>query len=358
MHPILLHYRLPSEFLATWGETGKMVGYLYYWIAGAVICLALAWWGLSPDASKGRRAAGWLGLLGVLGFGLILAGIGVGRLRFIQLHTYGVLVAVGFLIGIVLAVRESEKTGEDSEQILDLAFWLLIAAMVGARLGYVLTHWKIYIADIKQGVVWYQWKIFRLWEGGLSFMGGFILSLIVALIFVKIYELNFWKLADIVIPSVAIGQFFGYLGNLAAGFGYGKMTDLPWAVTFSAGPAPREIPLHPTQLYQALAVLFIYFAVIWIRSNKRYHGQAFLWYLVLFSTFSFVVEFFRGDACTAGVLEEGVCRAMIVSKDVIKQLGGVELLSWSQLFSIVFFAIAVVLLLKKSSEKSQKTAAA
>ncbi len=355
MHPILLRYRLPAEFIATWGESGKMVANFYYWLAGALICLGIAWWGLSPNASKGRKAVGWLGFLGVLGFGLVLAGIALGRLRFIQLHTYGVLVAVGFLVGIVLAVREAERIGEDSEQILDLAFWLLIAAMVGARLGYVITHWAEYVADIKQGVVWYQWKIFRLWEGGLSFMGGFVFSLIAALIFVKIYELNFWKLADIIVPSVAIGQFFGYIGNLAAGFGYGKQTTLPWGVTFSYGPAPHQIPLHPTQIYHALAALFIFIALLLIKSYKRYHGQVFLWYLLLFSGSSFFIEMFRGDACTPGIQDEGICRAMIAYKDLFKGIADYELLSWSQLFAAIFFVASIIFLIQKHSQLGKKS---
>jgi phosphatidylglycerol:prolipoprotein diacylglycerol transferase len=347
MHPVLLKYQLSADFLQTWGPQSKMSGYMAYWIIGILASIALAWWGLAPRGTSGRKALGWLGVLLALAFGAILGGIALSRLQFLQLHTYGVLVAVGFLIGIILAVREANRVGENSERILDLAFWLLIAAMLGARLGYIFTHWGEYVADFSSKVPWYQWKIFRLWEGGLLFFGGFVMAILVCLLFVKIYKINFWKLADLLIPSVAIGHFFGQIGGLAAGFGYGKPTELPWQVVFKSGSAaPIGVGLHPTQLYEALGVLAIFFILLWIRSNKSYNGQVFLWYLLLYPALSFFVELFQGDACLAGITQTiGVCRAMIFHADLTRWIADYDIMSWSQLFAICTFVFAIIALI-------------
>lgn len=352
MYSVLLKYQMPASFFQTWGPNSKMAGLMTYWIVGLVVCIGLAWWGLAPNVSSERRVVGWLSTLGALAFAGILALVGVGKLRFIQLHTYGVLVAIGFLIGIVLAVREAKRIGENTERILDLAFWLLIAAMIGARLSYIGIHWNEYAGDFAKTKLWYQWKVFRLWEGGLTFFGGFLFALIVCWMFVRLYNMDFWKLADTLIPSVAIGQFFGQLGSLAAGFSYGKASTLPWAITYPAGsPVNLSIPVHPTQLYEALGVLILFVALLWIRSEKRFHGQVFLWYLVLFPALSFFVEMFRGDECPMGVSKPAfVCRAMVTYKDVTPVSQGFDILSYGQLFAAVAFVLGLYFLFQRRNE--------
>ncbi|MEM1008705.1 MAG: prolipoprotein diacylglyceryl transferase [Myxococcota bacterium] len=346
MFPILLEYKLTAGFFSIWGPKGWMAQQWMLWVAGLVISLGLAWWGLAPETEKssggkGRRVLGILGILGTLGFGLVLGGVAAGRFqRPIKLHTYGVLVAVGFLLGIILSLREAKRVGEDPEKILDLAFWLLLAAMVGARLFFVAVYWPEFAADFRSSRPWYQWRLFHLWEGGLIFYGGLLAALLTSAVFVRVNRLNFWRLADIVIPSVALGQFFGSLGSYAAGFGYGKISSVPWAVTFMQGPSglPRGMPLHPTQLYGALAAMVLFFALLWIRSHKRYHGQAFVWYLLLYPVCSFVIDIFRGDT-RRGLIHN-------LQKDVFEKLAGPELLSWSQLAAIIFFGVALYFVIR------------
>lgn len=356
MYSVLLKYQLPASFLQQWGQGSKMAGYMTWWIAGLVVSIVLAWWGLAPNVQAGRRTLGWIGTLGALAFAGLLALLGVGKLTFIQLHTYGVLVAVGFLIGIVLAVREAKRIGENTERILDLAFWLLIAAMVGARMAYVGIHWGEFAADFKQTPIWYQWKVFRLWEGGLMFFGGFILAFLICWAFVKLYKMDFGKLADTLIPSVAIGQFFGLLGSLAAGFGYGKASTLPWAIRYPSGVGiDTAMTVHPTQLYEALGVLVLFIVLLWIRSEKRFHGQVFGWYLVLYPALSFFIEMFRGDECPQGIAATSVCRAMLQYKDVTPISPGVDILSWGQMFAVVAFAAGLFYLFKRSNEVASNT---
>ena len=349
MHPILLKYQLPPSFVKIWGQGQWFSQRLTWWIVGLVVSGVIAWWGLAPEARKGRRALGWLATVAALGFALVLGGVGMGRLSFIQLHTYGVLVAIGFLLGIILAVREARRVGEDPERILDLAFWLLLAAMLGARLLYVGIHWGEFAEDFKTTKIWYQWKVFRLWEGGLLFYGGLTLAVAVSLLFVRINKQDFWRMADIVIPSVALGQFFGLLGSFAAGFGFGKQTDAAWKVMYDSASTqlpvelPRGFGLHPTQLYEAIAVLTIFFVLIGIRSAKRYHGQVFLTYLLLYPPCSFVLDFFRGDE------KRGLIAAF--QRDLLPAIQGNEILSWSQAFAVGFFVIGLLLVTERRAAR-------
>ena len=350
MHPVLLNKKLSELLPANIYKALHQPAFLehwYWWLIGLVVSFGIAWWGLAPDAKGGRRAIGWFGTLGAFAFALTLGAVGLSRLRYVQLHTYGVLVAVGFLVGIVLAVREARRVGINIERILDLAFWLLIAAMVGARLFYIGLHWKIYQTDfMNPNLVWYQWKVFRLWEGGLLYYGGFLLALAVCFIFIKFYKLSFWSLSDLMIPSVAIGQFFGYLGSYAAGFGYGIHTSVPWSVTFSQGAAVRGLPLHPTQLYGALGALFLFFILLWVRSEKKYDGQVFLWYLLLYPVISFVIELFTAESSKTFLI-----------KAINNNAGLMSSLSWSQAISIVLFVIAFFYLINKSNQESPVTSA-
>ncbi|MBC8199538.1 MAG: prolipoprotein diacylglyceryl transferase [Desulfobacterales bacterium] len=206
-----------------------------------------------------------------------------------SIHTYGFFIAMGFIAGILLAKREAKRLGEDPERIMDLSFYLLIAAIVGSRLFYIFINPEIFVSDILES--------FRIWNGGLVFYGGFIAALIVGLIYLKIKKMPLWRTMDIAAPSLALGQFFGRLGCFSAGCCYGKACDLPWAVTFTNPDtlAPIGIPIHPTQLYQALGNLSI-FAFLWFfRTRKKFDGHLFWMYVMLYAIIRSFIEIFRGD---------------------------------------------------------------
>ena len=126
-----------------------------------------------------------------------------------SLHTYGVFVALGFLAGITFALREARKSGINREKIFDLFFYIVLAAIVGSRILYVLLNFHQYRED-PIGVI-------RIWEGGLVFYGGFILAVGVTIWYVRRNELELWPVADILAPSIALGHFFGRLGCFFAG---------------------------------------------------------------------------------------------------------------------------------------------
>jgi len=247
----------------------------------------------------------------------------------LTIYTYGFFVAAGFFSGILLAKNEAVRAGVDPDNILDLAFFVLIAAIIGARLFYVATVPEMFIVD--------PLEIFRIWHGGLVFYGGFITAFIAVLIYVKKTNLLLWKTADILTPSIAIGQFFGRIGCFTAGCCYGKTCDLPWAVTFTNpnSLAPLHTPFHPTQLYSALCNLMIFAVIIFLRKRKKFDGHLFWLYVVLYGTTRFIVELFRGDFRGDNVL---------------------GFLSISQTIGVGFVVIAVVMLLNLS-KKSQKNIA-
>ncbi|MBN1840990.1 MAG: prolipoprotein diacylglyceryl transferase [Deltaproteobacteria bacterium] len=240
------------------------------------------------------------------------------------LHTYGVFVAMAFLSAIGLALKEARRVGEDADQILDLCFYILIAAIAGSRILYVMIEWPTFAND--------PVEIVRIWHGGLIFYGGFFGAVMTALLYVRKKGLPVWKTADIIAPSIAFGQFVGRLGCFSAGCCYGKPSSLAWAVTFThpESLAPIGIALHPTQLYSSLNGLVIFGLLTGLTRVKRFQGQIFWTYVLLYSVTRSIIEFFRGD--DRGIL-----------------LGG--MVSISQLIGVITAAIAVAMIIVLTRRK-------
>jgi phosphatidylglycerol:prolipoprotein diacylglycerol transferase len=205
------------------------------------------------------------------------------------LHTYGVLLAVGFLLAVFLARQEALRTGIDPNLMLDLSFYLLLAALLGSRLFYVLTNWPEFAEN--------PIDIFKFWRGGLVFYGGLIFALFIGIWYVRKHRLNLQKMADLAAPSIAIGQALGRLGCFSAGCCYGQPTTAFCAVTFRDpnSLAPLGVPLHPTQLYESAATFGIFLALITMRRSERFQGRLLWYYLLFYSIARFIVEFYRGD---------------------------------------------------------------
>jgi phosphatidylglycerol:prolipoprotein diacylglycerol transferase len=206
-----------------------------------------------------------------------------------SIKTYGLFIAMGFLMGITFALKEAKRSGYDPQLILDLSFYMIIGAIVGSRLFYVLTH----ISHYQQTPL----DAFKVWQGGLTFFGGFILSMIICIWIIKKHKLSIWKIFDMFAPSLAIGVFFGRIGCFFAGCCYGKPCSLPWAVTFTDphSLAKLNVSLHPTQLYSAAAAFITFLILIVFRKRKSFDGQLALMWILLYSFFQLIIEMFRGD---------------------------------------------------------------
>lgn len=218
----------------------------------------------------------------------------------LTLHTYGVLLAVAFLAGLWVTGREARRQGLDPSRVTDLAVWVLIAGLLGAKLLLLIVEWPHYSLHPRQ--------LFSLVQSGGVFYGGLLAALPVAFWYARRYSLPAWTTADVLAPGVAIGQAVGRLGCFAAGCCHGSESHLPWAVTFRDSYAARNVgtplgvPLHPTQIYESLATLAILGVLLWLARRKRFDGQVTMAYVVLYSVARFVIEFYRGDAARGTVL--------------------------------------------------------
>jgi phosphatidylglycerol:prolipoprotein diacylglycerol transferase len=240
----------------------------------------------------------------------------------LTLHTYGVLLAAAFLAGLWIAGRQARKDGLDPNRVTDLAVYVLIAGLIGAKIMLLVVDWTYYSENPR--------LLFSILQSGGVFYGGLLAALPVAWWYARRHALEGWRTADVLAPGVVLGQAIGRLGCLAAGCCWGRPASVPWAITFTNVQAARTVgtpldtPLHPAQLYEALAALGIFLTLLWIARRKRFHGQVTLGYIVLYAVARFAIEFYRGDE-SRGFLFDG-------------------LLSTSQFISILMLVGAALLL--------------
>lgn len=206
------------------------------------------------------------------------------------IHTYGFLIAVGFLVALWFAVRRAEREGVPSEKAVDIGFYGLLAAIIGSRVFYIATNWSYYAGR--------PLDILKIWEGGLVFYGGVLFAVPTAVWYARRQGLPLWKMADIWAPSIAIGHAIGRIGCFCAGCCYGSPAEgISWAVTFTHPEtlAVRGVPLHPSQLYES-AGEFLNFAILMlVGRRKSFDGQLFWLYIMNYAVIRSVVELFRGD---------------------------------------------------------------
>lgn len=219
----------------------------------------------------------------------------------VSLHTYGLMIAVGFLLAMQLSKRQAEREAEDPDRIIDLAFYLLLAGLVGARIVFILTKLDEYLRD--------PIEILMFWRGGLVWYGGFIGAAVYLIYYCRRFRLDYFKVVDLLIPYTAMAHAFGRLGCLAAGCCFGETTDAPWGISFPEGSMAQQaqqnsglvdvhaasLPVHPTQLYESGAELAMFWLLLVMRRHKRFHGQLFLTWLAAYPIIRSIIELFRGD---------------------------------------------------------------
>lgn len=208
----------------------------------------------------------------------------------IPIRMYGLMIGIGFLVGIYLASRRAKKEGIDPDRIMDLGVYLLLAAIVGSRLLYVLTDLREYAA--------HPLEVFAIWKGGLVFYGGLLAAVPVGLWYLRKHKLPVWKTADIVAPFIALAHAFGRLGCFFAGCCYGGPCSGPVCITYSDphALAPLGVALFPTQLMESGGELLIFAALMYIWRRRTFDGQVLWMYTLFYSVLRFIIEFFRGDA--------------------------------------------------------------
>ena len=213
----------------------------------------------------------------------------------VTIHTYGLLLALAFIAGIWLTSRNARKEGLDPDKIWNLGLIIIFSALVGAKILLFLSDFSYYSQNPRE-----IFSLSTLRSAGVYY-GGLLLALAASAVYLRKTGLPGWTVADLAAPGIALGQAIGRLGCLSAGCCYGKPTHMPWGITFTDRYAydnvgvPLNTPLHPTQLYESVATFLLFLYLMWRLSRKHFTGQIILEYLILYSVFRFVIEFFRDD---------------------------------------------------------------
>ncbi len=207
----------------------------------------------------------------------------------LKIYSYGVFVAIGFLAALWVSAREIDRHGLDREKFLDMGFWAVLSAIVGARMFHVLVYWREYAEAPSE--------ILKLWNGGLVFYGGLIAAMAACAVFLRRHRMPFLPVADAAAIGIPLGLAFGRLGCASAGCCFGKATTLPWAITFTdpASLAPLNVPLHPTQIYESMAGFAIFGILYATRDRFRTPGMRFWTMLILYGAARSFLEIFRDD---------------------------------------------------------------
>lgn len=261
-------------------------------------------------------------------------------------YSYGLCIAIAFLAAIATAAARARRYGWGAENAYDVCLCAMIAALVGSRLFYVLESPREFLSA--------PWEVFMVWKGGLSYYGGFIGAVAAGAIYLKMRRLGVAEGFDLLIPSVSLGQAIGRIGCFLNGCCFGKMSGLPFAVRFPEGSpaysyqlyesgAIRQgsactLPVHPAQLYETLMDIGIFIALSYALSRKKYDGQVFLLYFVLYGAGRLALEFLRED------------------NPAVTSLGGVAL-NLQQLISLAALVIGTAVLLWAGALNRKKTAA-
>jgi phosphatidylglycerol:prolipoprotein diacylglycerol transferase len=290
----------------------------------------------------------------------------------LPLRSFGLLVALGFIVAVAVASKLAGKYGNnletDPEGIADVSWWILIGVILGARLAFVLVNMDHYSQ--------HPGDILKVWEGGLVMYGGLILAVLLGVWKAKRIGMPAWQSLDYGLTAGFLGQAIGRIGCFLVGDDYGAPTDVAWAITF---PDPlREgsafaqelstVAVHPTQFYMSAKALSLFFLGVWLLKRKKFHGQVSVVLLMGYAVLRYIVEMFRFDMEARG----GIYREGHGPEDVDKYLfdngitnnagqiidlegfrtmmrNGVEMaspqlvLSTSQMVGIATFAIALVL---------------
>jgi phosphatidylglycerol:prolipoprotein diacylglycerol transferase len=216
------------------------------------------------------------------------------RIGPVQLRWYGLMYMLSFIISYFVLKRYQKvrKLNLSTDDLYDLLFYLIIGVMVGGRLGYVIFYdLPSYLRD--------PLSVFKIWQGGMSFHGGFVGVIVAAWFACWRKNWDFWEIADLASVAVPIGLGLGRMGNFINGELYGRETSVPWAMVFPDGGTE---PRHPSQLYEAFLEGLVLFLILrWLYMKSLYRGTVF-WALVgFYGLFRFMVEFVREPDAQIGL---------------------------------------------------------
>ena len=203
-------------------------------------------------------------------------------------YTYGVLLAAAYLLGLQFALVRARTRGLDPNRVMDLWIWIIISALAGAKLLLLIVDFDTFRREPAE--------LLTLLRSGGVFYGGLIAAVVVALWYLRRHRMPMWTVTDVFAPGIALGHVIGRMGCLFAGCCFGSPTDVPWAITFQSPYAaenvgtPLNVPLHPTQLYEAGAELLILVVLLATEKKGRpFPGRTFWGYMFLYGVSRFII---------------------------------------------------------------------
>ncbi len=236
----------------------------------------------------------------------------------LEIRWYAIIISLGMVLGVLLAQKRAKKYGYKSDDILDLVLFAIPAAIIGARIYYVIFEWDRYAGDF--------FAMINIRAGGLAIHGGVIGGIIAGYIISKKKGFKFNRILDLFAPSIILGQAIGRWGNFMNNEAHGGPTNLPWAI-----PVNGQM-VHPTFLYESICDFLIFlFLIYYDKNRKKSDGEIFLLYGILYSIARFFIEGMRTDSLYVG----GIRTAQLISVTIIF------------LFSIIFYV------LRKKDRKKQ-----
>jgi phosphatidylglycerol---prolipoprotein diacylglyceryl transferase len=208
------------------------------------------------------------------------------RIGPVQLRWYGLMYMLSFILGffVMRSLAKYRKLNITTDDLYDLLFYLILGVMIGGRLGYVVFYdLGNYLRD--------PVSILAIWQGGMSFHGGFLGMILAAWYVSRKKKWNFWEIADLGSAAAPIGLGLGRIGNFINGELFGRPTNVSWAMVFPEG---GNMPRHPSQLYEALLEGLVLFVILtWLYKKNFYRGTVFWALLGFYGVFRFLIEFVR-----------------------------------------------------------------
>lgn len=216
----------------------------------------------------------------------------------LDLSPHGIGIAVGFLCGAALMLRDAEKKGISEDDVYSILLRVLVGSIVGARLAYVLNHFSDFESPI---------EILQVWKGGISLLGGIIGGIAAPCWWARRHRISFWKATDSAAPGLALGIVVGRIGDLIVGDHLGTPTSFflgylcPGANVETASPCPPGMVVHQTALYDLLLTAVLFGLLMWLRRRRMFDGALILTFGAVYGAQRLLEDFFREDVRRFGL---------------------------------------------------------
>lgn len=223
----------------------------------------------------------------------------------IKVYSWGFMLAIAVLVAVLGISKRFKEEGYEPEHVLDMVMILVVTGLLGSRLAFIaMFEWQEFIV--------HPTIFFGLTEGGFSglvWYGGFTASVLAFIIYIRIRGYSFWKMADIFAPFLALAYAIVRIGCFLNGCCYGKVTDSACAVVF---PFVDGLSRHPTQLYSSAINLLLFALLLWYYPRRKFSGQIFIFYLLGYSVYRFIIEFFRENWVFVGNLSVSQVYSLVI----------------------------------------------